>query len=392
MYQKLQGIIIRRRREEVNWSQTTLGAGICAVSHLSKIEQGKAEGSPEVLRLLLQRLGVEWRDDPDFCLEASAWFEEWYDRLFSGENIEKLESALAQRQEEFQNSPFFLDWLMLTWLTTGNPPENVKDYVSVMDDRQYNLYLCMTEQFQELLHVSNRSYFLLAAGTRPLWRGDYEKAAICFQRGMDQAYREGSLRILMKCCGNLGTCYSCLNQLEKTRECYAAASRMARSLGRLKDMAIMAYNLATTELQLGLPEDALRHLLEQPWNEAVYFQKLAICYEQLGQKDKSRSALNQALTAPMTVLLDGTPGETEEIRGIFKQICELIRIRLDDANYLKNPEYGNILIACIRSMKKQLPMGFVQFHAGWLEEWYVANRQYHKAHEVLRTFFINRTK
>ena len=105
-----------------------------------------------------------------------------------------------------------------------------------------------------------------------------------------------------------------------------------------------------------------------------------------GQKDKSRSALNQALTAPMTVLLDGTPGETEEIRGIFKQICELIRIRLDDANYLKNPEYGNILIACIRSMKNNSPMGFVQFHAGWLEEWYVANRQYHKAHEVLRTF------
>ena len=94
-------------------------------------------------------------------------------------------------REEFQNSPFFLYWLMLTWLTTGNPPENVKDYVSVMDDRQYNLYLCMTEQFQELLHVSNRSYFLLAAGTRPLWRGDYEKAAICFQRGMDQAYRGG---------------------------------------------------------------------------------------------------------------------------------------------------------------------------------------------------------
>lgn len=56
MYQKLQGIIIRRRRQELNWSQTALCAGICAVSHLSKIEQGKAEGSPEVLRLLLQRL------------------------------------------------------------------------------------------------------------------------------------------------------------------------------------------------------------------------------------------------------------------------------------------------------------------------------------------------
>lgn len=392
MYQKLQGIIIRRRRQKLNWSQTTLCAGICAVSHLSKIEQGKAEGSPEVLRLLLQRLGIQWRDDPEFCRESSAWFEEWYDRLFSGENIDQLGPALAQRQEEYQNSPFFLDWLMLTWLTSGEQPVNIKDYVCVMDDRQYNLYLCLTEQFQELLRTSDRSYFLLAAGTLPFWRGDYEKAVVCFQRGMDQAYREGSLRILLKCCGNLGTCYSCLNQLEQTREYYTAASRMARSLGRLKDMSIMAYNLATTELQLGLPEEALRHLLEQPWNEAVYFQKLAICYEQLGQKDKAHAALEQAQTAPLTVLLDGTPGETEQIRGIFKQICELVRIRLDDANYLKNPAYGETLIDCIRSMKKQLPMGFVQFHAGWLEEWYVANRQYHKAHEVLRTFFINRKK
>ena len=32
MYQKLQGVIIRRRRQELNWSQTTLCAGICAVS------------------------------------------------------------------------------------------------------------------------------------------------------------------------------------------------------------------------------------------------------------------------------------------------------------------------------------------------------------------------
>ena len=200
------------------------------MSHLSKIEQGKAEGSPEVLRLLLQRLGVEWRDDPDFCLEASAWFEEWYDRLFSGENIESLSQPWPSVRRNFRTVPF-------SWTGSCSPglppaiPRKRKDYVSVMDDRQYNLYLCMTEQFQELLHVSNRSYFLLAAGTRPFVAGDYEKAAICFQRGMDQAYREGSLRILMKCCGNLGTCYSCLNQLEKTRECYAAASGWPEAWG-----------------------------------------------------------------------------------------------------------------------------------------------------------------
>lgn len=394
MRRKLQGIIIRRRRQELNWSQTTLCAGICAVSHLSKIEQGKAEGSSEVLRLLLRRLGIEWREDPEFCREASVWFEEWYDRLFSGEKVEGLGPALARRREEYQNSPFFLDWLMLTWLTSGSPPEDVKEYVCVMDERQYNLYLCLTEQFQELLRMSDRSYFLMEAGKRPFWGGDYAKAVVCFRRGMDQAYREGSLRILLECCGNLGTCYSCLNQLEQTREYFATANRMARSLGCLEDMAIMAYNLATTELQLGLTEDALRHLLERPWNEAVYFQKLAVCYERLGQKDKARTALNQAMTAPMTVLWGKSPGETNQTREreIFEQICDLVHIRLDDSNYLKNPKYGQMLISCIGSMKNQFPMGFVQFYADWLEEWYIANRQYSKAHEVLRTFFIKREK
>ena len=389
MCRRLQGIIIYRQRQVLNWSQTTLCAGICAVSYLSKIEQGKAEGSPEILRLLLHRLGVEWQDDPAFCQETSAWFEEWYDRLFSGEQIDELKPALAQRQKELQNSPFFLDWLMLTWLTSGKAPENVEDYVAVMDDRQYNLYLCLTEQFQKLLRTSDQSYFLLEAGKRPFWRGDYARAAACFRQGMDMAYREGSLLIMMECCGNLAACYSCLNQLTQTREYYTTAIRMARSLGRAKDVAIIAYNLATTELQLGLTEDALRHLLEHPWNEAVYFQKLAICYAQIGQKEKAQAALDQMLAAPLTVLLEGTSGETDQIRDIFKQIYQLVHIRLENPNYLKDPEYGGILISCIHSMKSSLPMGFLQFYAAWLEEWYLANRQYRKAHDVLRTFFIN---
>ncbi len=392
MQGKLHGIIIRKQRLERNWSQSTLCSGICAVSHLSKIEQGKTEGSLEVLRLLMQRLGIDWREDPEFCQETSAWFDEWYDRLFSGENVEELGRILDDRREEFQSSPFFLDWLMLTWITSGHPPANAKDYISAMDERQYNLYLCLTGRFRELLRASDRGYFSLMAGMQPFFQGDYAKAVMCFQRGMDQAYREGSLRIMLECCGNLGTCYSCMNQLEQTREYYSAAIRMARSLGCVKDMAIMAYNLATTELQLGLPEDALIHLTERPWDEAVYFQKLAVCYEQLGQKDKARAALDQAATAPITVLLDEYGNNRERVRGVFAQICTIVRIRLDDPDYLKNPEYGQMLVSCIRVMKSLFPIGFTQFHASWLVKWYEANRQYHKANEILHAFFLPHQK
>ena len=52
------GAVIRGERLRRDWSQEGLCRGICTVSYLSKIEQGKAEGSPDVIRLLLERLEV----------------------------------------------------------------------------------------------------------------------------------------------------------------------------------------------------------------------------------------------------------------------------------------------------------------------------------------------
>ena len=130
MNRRLQGILIRKRRQMANWSQETLCEGICAVSYLSKIEQGKTEGSSEVLYLLLRRLGILWREEPEFCRETSNWFEEWYDRLFSGESIRELGPALAQHRQDYRNSPFFLDWLLLSWLTDGHPSEDCLLYTS----------------------------------------------------------------------------------------------------------------------------------------------------------------------------------------------------------------------------------------------------------------------
>ena len=264
MNRRLQGILIRKRRQMANWSQETLCEGICAVSYLSKIEQGKTEGSSEVLYLLLRRLGILWREEPEFCRETSNWFEEWYDRLFSGESIRELGPALAQHRQDYRNSPFFLDWLLLSWLTDGHPSEDVKDFVPAMDERQYQLYLRLTERFQELLRKSDRSYFLLEAGKRLFWQGEHGDAIVCLQRGMDQAYRERSLNIMTECCLFLGNCYSSLNQLKQTQEHYADAIRMARSLGRQDLMEVITYNLATTELQMGLTEKALYHLLSAP--------------------------------------------------------------------------------------------------------------------------------
>ncbi len=47
----------------------------------------------------------------------------------------------------------------------GQSPGELGGFVPAMDTRQRNLYMCLTRQFQELLRVSDRSYFLLEAAS-----------------------------------------------------------------------------------------------------------------------------------------------------------------------------------------------------------------------------------
>ncbi|MGM9641414.1 MAG: helix-turn-helix domain-containing protein [Faecousia sp.] len=383
MEKKLQGFIIRKRRQELKWSQAKLSQGICAMSYLSKIEQGKAEGSPEVIELLLQRLGIRWNDNPAFRREAERFLEECYDHLFAGDdNPAAMAEALAQRQETYRNSPFFLDWLLLAGATEWQPPAEAEEFLPAMDARQRCLYLAMKGDFRAVLQESSQSLYLLRAGMEAYWGGDYGFAIACLQRGVDQAAREGSLPVQMRCRLVLGNCYSNMNQMEQVQEHYSAASRMARCLNDREAMTVIAYNQATTELQMGLAKEALRHLLECPWNEALYFHKLAICYEKLGQKEEARAALEQAVKAPLGEL----PCDPPKAAEIFEQMCRLVRIRLDDPNYLQSPEYGRTLRQCIRNMEREMSAGFVRFHATWLAEWYAANRQYRKAYELVCKF------
>ena len=77
------GQLIRRERLRRNWSQAGLCRGICAVSYLSKIEQGRAEPSDEIVQLLLGKLGLSL--DAAARMDAKALADEGFELLFSGD-------------------------------------------------------------------------------------------------------------------------------------------------------------------------------------------------------------------------------------------------------------------------------------------------------------------
>ena len=71
--EKWMGIWIRQTRLEKNWSQDGLCKGICAVSYLSKIEQGKVIPAPEILHALAAKLDSRWEQTRMSLIVTRNW-------------------------------------------------------------------------------------------------------------------------------------------------------------------------------------------------------------------------------------------------------------------------------------------------------------------------------
>ena len=82
MFVPFPSALIRYERLKRNWSQEGLCDGICAVSYLSKIEQGKAEPGEAILSALMKRLDLEWHGGEE-AQEARTLLDELEEAFFS---------------------------------------------------------------------------------------------------------------------------------------------------------------------------------------------------------------------------------------------------------------------------------------------------------------------
>ncbi|MBU0940702.1 MAG: helix-turn-helix domain-containing protein [Bacteroidetes bacterium] len=99
------GGIIRFNRKEKNMTQELLASGICSVSYLSKVENGKLEPSEEILLLLLKRLDIE--KDVIFSSQDNLIIEElflWYYNI----RDQKYKEATQQKDILFAKQHYFV--------------------------------------------------------------------------------------------------------------------------------------------------------------------------------------------------------------------------------------------------------------------------------------------
>ena len=319
MFSKFTGALIRRERLRRNYSQDGLCQGICAVSYLSKIEQGKAEAGNDILLPLLRRLDIDYEIDPEFLRWAEETIEELYENLYAGRGWTKAESdaedALPDRRRRLLASPYMLDVLLLesVFRQTAPHPE-LGEFAPCMDRRQYELYLLLQMEAgregaaEELLRLNPCGFFTYQVGRFYYKRGRYLEAVELLNRAYDLAAREGYVYLMCEAKIFLGNCCSDGGQLDLMLEHFKVVRRLASVLTDAEQwLSDINYNTASTYLEWDRVEEALKMLEGRERGDGLYYHKLAVALEKLGRRAEALEAVANGRAAPPPALL-GDPG------------------------------------------------------------------------------------
>ena len=361
------GPLIRMLRLEKNWSQETLCRGICAVSYLSKIEQGRVAATDEMIGLLLERLDCRWAAEEQE--KAGNMCEEVYEAVFAGEKLERYLSAMASWDEML--GPWYLDLSVLRAYAENDLSEIPEQMQLLLNNRQSCLVWLIKGEPEQAMRIYPCALATMEAGIKAYQEGNYIRAMELLQQSYDMACQDGSVSLMLTCQTFLASCYSDLRRLDDMRRHYRMARRIANALGEEEMAKAIEYNFAATQLECGDAQGAYRFFSALENGSVLDLHKLAISCEKLGRTEEAKAALDRAEPAA---------------EGLEKQMCALVRYRLEHPAYLRDETYGKLLIDTFERLRRERPAGYARFHLPWVEEWCAANRQYRLAYEITKSF------
>ncbi|MDF9840813.1 MULTISPECIES: helix-turn-helix transcriptional regulator [unclassified Paenibacillus] len=94
-----EGKIIKHYREKQHLTQGELGQGICSVTHLSKIERGITEYSPEIIDLLCDRLQIDMAAEVERFVQTQRKLNDWHNAMVM-QRTQEAEALKAQMERE----------------------------------------------------------------------------------------------------------------------------------------------------------------------------------------------------------------------------------------------------------------------------------------------------
>ncbi len=366
------GALLRICRLEKNWSQETLCQGICAVSYLSKIEQGKVHPNNAILCDLFEKLGVTWKNSAE-VREESRLCEDAYEAIFSGDSTraKRISELFEPYWEDSQFSPCYLDLLVLKAYFKTNCSLIPKEMHCLLDQRQNCIVSLLQDDAVAAMRHYPCAFSILCVGAAVYSEGKYTEAVEHLQRGYDSACCNGYVHLMMYCQLYIANCYSDLRNIDAMKEHNKVARRLALLLGDSEIIRTIDYNTYSIQIECGEFESAYSYFSKLGDLSCLELHKLAVCCEKLGLIDEARDTIDRALSSA---------------QGVEYDMCKIVEYRLENNGYLHDSDYGEMLIQTFCALRKERSAGYARFHLPWVEEWCTTNRQYRYLYETLRNF------
>ncbi|WP_378151521.1 helix-turn-helix domain-containing protein [Chungangia koreensis] len=289
------GQMIRQERFKQKMKQSTLAEGICSASHLSKIENGTAIPSEEVLQLLLNKLGIEIKelshqDESRIISSLQAVYKEGILKR-NKEEIREYLQQFAEHKIHFQNLHNFYTYNLLMFrlfLILQDQDQDLSPFIEALrsvedqfDHHQkfiFNINVGLFEFFEYKFHSSLLSLEKNLELTKKALLEDWELAD--FHSILGNIYHKNGENFssvnftttaleyyknhlyferAMDCYILLGISYRNLNHFKKARENYSLALKLAEDFNLPYYKGMCYHNLGTLYSLEGNSEKALEY-------------------------------------------------------------------------------------------------------------------------------------
>lgn len=386
----LRGFLIRYYRLQKNFSQEGLCHGICAVSYLSKIEQGRVVAADEIYQALFQALGISFQADGLWIAQARGMLQELAESWFYEERRDACE--LQEHMEELLHSPLCVDVLLIKALYEKQEAEKLLQELAVfldyMNNEQRFLYhfLCARQQYaskekdafvhmlaelQEAQKYGDYSIVYQEKGIAYARLGDYSQALYHHVKAYDLACEEGFLPCMIDASMHIANCYSGMHAEGVMLKYYERCEHLCRSSHNKQMQAYVWYNIGSTYQQWNAYEKALPLLLKAyaVLNDTfLCCHKLALVYEQLQRREEGQRYVKE-----MENQLQEHPFANGE------EILRFVKYRYEQA--VDEDAY----IDCLQHLcaSSQYFHGLRQFHLPYLIDALKRKRRYKEALQLM---------
>lgn len=383
------GFLLKYYRLKNNFSQEGICKGICTVSYLSKIENGTALPSQEIIEQLFAVLGIVTCWDEEKLKDAEKLIHVYFDKVFHMEDVTHIAKHINTYKELFEISPLYLRFQLFKIQEASQQQpeqlphlfEQIKPFISYMNEKEKVLY--------ELLYgeiYDDEAAFLRADAYSPCSfsklklahfyykNGQFQKALQYCSKAYDLAAYEGNIAVMSEVSFIEGGCYCNLHQIDLMLQTYHRCMNLNRNNESIQSN--IYYNIGASYLEVEDYQKALEYLKLAKQTQTdmldkfLTYHKLSLTYFNLNQMSESLIYIDKA----ETILKQGLIHDGNE--DIYAKMIKVVRLMNQNQT---DDDYMHLLKEVYEECGSRIIFGFQQFHGHMLIKAYMANRRYKEA-------------